>query len=222
MSVVEFKIMMGKTPLMIALFGGTLLFVGCQAAPPRGSAMQPASLGAVVDDANRRQEDNAEQAKFIVYVHEFELNKPRKESVKVWAVDPATGVNRPRQIYSRYQRGFRLNDYGREHIVMIADAIMHGAPHVVVVERSQTSKRADTVYEYPVHFNHHLDEQRRQTVVAALQSLGVEHAEQLVVIASAFPTGLSAEDALQAFSVTGSANRNSGAGARSLGASGGF
>ena len=65
------------TGLQLTLGAGLCLMVlaGCRALPPGGSPITPMPLGSVVDEANRMQEENAEPAKFIVYVHEFELNK---------------------------------------------------------------------------------------------------------------------------------------------------
>jgi hypothetical protein len=69
----------------------------------------------------------------------------------------------------------------------------------VVVERSETSKRWATKHHYPVHRNAELDALRRLVVVTALESLGVVNAEELVVIAPAYPTGMNAVEASSAY-----------------------
>ena len=109
--------------------------IGCKALPPSGSPITPVPLGSVVDEANRMQEENAEPAKFIVYCHEFELNKPF-ELPEEYAKSPQyDGI--PEFIL----RGFRLNPYGQDHVKRIAYELGRGSFNQVVVERSETSKQ---------------------------------------------------------------------------------
>ncbi len=182
------------------LLATPVLLLGCRATPPAGSPMQPAPLGHVVDEANRRQEENAEAAKLIVYTHEFELNKPRRKSPTPWQEEMDLndkGIVRE----SLEPHGFRLNEYGVEHVQQIAASLLGTQPgdRTVIIERSETSKHWNTLYHYPVHFNQRLDAERRQVVVDALRALGVEEPERSVVIAPAFPEGLESTEAIQAY-----------------------
>ena len=145
------------------------------------------------------QEENAELAKLIVYAHEFEIN-----------LQPQRLVDKSRDTfgYSPEVRphGLRLTVAGEDHVRQIAKILLgheYFDTHPnVVVEQSETSKLWATKHQYPVHRNPELDQVRRADVVAALTSLGVQDAEQFVVIASAFPTGLSAVEAAQAYEQT--------------------
>ena len=186
---------------------GVLMFVGCNMAKPLGAPIQAPPLGSVVDEANRIQEENAEFAKLIVYTHEFELNQPREHIDAPWSQDSGSSSHRE-------ARGFRLNDYGMDHVKRIARQMQSGINQVIVVERSESSRRWDTLYQYPVHTNPELDEQRRQVVVAALESLGVTHADELVIVATAFPAGQHSTEASQAYTTAfGNSSQGSGQGA---------
>lgn len=182
-----------------------ILLTGCFGNPPAGSPVDVRTVGSVVDEANRQQEENAEAAKLIVYMHEFEINMPRK-SVDA-EMDSEQFAFTPEQML----RGFRLSPDGQDHVRQIAQHIFASGYHsavndpnyipsqVVVVERSDTSKYWNTLHRYPVHFNDELDEARRLIVVNALLAFGIPNADQMVVIAPAFPEGLSADEAAAAY-----------------------
>lgn len=138
----------------------------------------PKMLGVEVDEWMMVQEQNAEAAKFIVYNHEFEASE--------WK----DGTNRG---------GWRLNSYGEDHLKQIAVNLVRGDLYPVIVERTHSSVKAGTEYEYPVHFNEELDLRRRQVVVASLQALGVSDAEERVVVAPSFAEGLTASEASRAY-----------------------
>ena len=123
----------------------------------------PEQLGTKVDHLMRTQEENAEASKYVIYQHEFKLNEPDKNV-----------------------SGFRLNEYGEDHVKRIAEMLRTGVVYPVVIERSQTSSRPGTEYNYPVHFNPELDLKRRAVIVAALNRMGIEDADQRVVVAPAF------------------------------------
>ena len=53
----------------------SFLTCGCNISPPGGAPVQPITLGTVTDEINRMQEENAEFAKLIIYMHEFEINE---------------------------------------------------------------------------------------------------------------------------------------------------
>ena len=145
----------------------------CYYAPPP----PPEVLGSKVDELMQMQEENAEASKYIVYQHEFKLNE-----------------------HDRGQPGFRLNEYGEDHVKRIAEMLKRGVGFPVVIERSQTSPRLETEHEYPVHFNPELDLNRRAVVVASLERMGVEDADHRVVVAPSsaqYATSAEAEQAYQ-------------------------
>lgn len=172
-----------------------LLLLGCKTTQ-RGLPIHPAPLGSKVDEANRTQENNAEAAKFIVYAHEFELNLPKQLPTADGQLRQDDDQHPPDGV--SLAPGCRLNDYGLDHVERIARELHRGAAWRVVVERSQSSKRWNTLHQYPVHYNDRLDEARRSVVVAALRGLGVTNADEIVSVASAFPEGLPSEEAIQA------------------------
>jgi hypothetical protein len=118
-------------------------------------------------------------------------------------------------------RTTRLNNAGEDHIKQIAAVIQTGAQLPVVVERSM-NKFSDGKNRYPVDPDPELDNQRRDVIVSALMQMGVQNADELVVVAPAFAqhaTGLEAEAAY----VQGLAgNRSSGAFGGGFGGFGGF
>lgn len=186
--------------------------LGCRHSPPSGSPINATPLGMVLDEANRIQEDNAEAAKFIVYVHEFELNQPFKLDREL------IGTPQYKNVPEELQRGFRLNLYGQDHVRQIARHLQQGTFQQVVVERSESSRAWMSKYRYPVHWNPTLDEHRRKLVVQALELLGVERANELVHIAPAFPFGLDSDEAARAYQ---SSRINGQGGGRNTGGGGG-
>ena len=183
-----------------------LLSLGCRLQPPGGQPIEPGLLGTVVDEANRTQEENAEASKFIIYMHEFEPNTPNyAELLRSKSTLPNEFEF---QTEDRVQ-GFRLNPDGQDHVRQIARSLIatqpldggqYYQPHrFVVIERSDTSKHWRTVHRFPVHYNDELDAARRNVVVNALSLLGVANADQIVVVAPAFPEGLNSDEASQAF-----------------------
>lgn len=183
------------------------ILVACHVQRPQGKVIEPVTHGTWVDDVNRQQEENAEQAKLIVYAHEFESNvhdtpAPSASDAKRQEHFEFTAEQRP--------RGYRLTPDGQDHVRQIAvmlqtDADCMSSP--VIVERSRSSRKWESQHGYPVHFNDELDELRRDVVVAALASFGVPNADELVIIAPAYPTGLNAAEAAAAF---GNAMQQSG------------
>lgn len=161
--------------LTLALVAAGL--VGCQSYG-RIEPAPPTMLGASVDEMNRTQELNAEAAKYVIYQHEFEPNFIAGKGEK---------------------DAWKLNGYGEDHVKQIAANLLRGDELPVVVERSQTSPKPGTDYEYPVHFNDELDEKRRRCVVAALTAMGVADAESRVVVAPSFSEGLTSGEAASAY-----------------------
>jgi hypothetical protein len=171
-SPVEYAICLCSLSVLLAAAGCTAPSMFYQAPPP------PEMLGTKVDQLNQIQEENAELSKFVIYQHEFELNK-EKEGVLV--------------------AGVRLNEYGEDHVRRIAENVRNGASYPVVIERSQTSAKAGTKYNYPVHLNPDLDMKRREAVVLALGRMGVADADTRVVVAPAFAQPLTGNEAQGAY-----------------------
>ncbi len=171
---------------------------GCRSHHPAATRCDVRTLGSVIDSVNQQQEENAELAKFTIYMHEFEINAA--------PIDDVPSVLGP-ETANREPRGYRLTSAGQDHVRAIAQQMLQMAasdggrqPTVnVVVERSNTSKLSSTVYQYPVNNNPQLDVVRRQMVVSALQQLGVSWAESCVMVAPAFSTGLSASESATAY-----------------------
>lgn len=222
----------GLLGVVFVLCSSVLMSVGCRVQPPGGASLQPGALGSVVDQANKIQEENAEAAKFIVYMHEFEANTPNH--AKLLQGKAAIPGEFKFATEDRI-KGFRLNPAGQDHVRQIARHLIstqsqnmdygNGPSRHVVVERSDTSKRWETVHRYPVHFNDKVDAARRQVVVNALSMLGVFDAERLVVVAPAFPEGLNAGEASQAYGQGfnyGGGNQNGNGRGGGFGGGGGF
>lgn len=173
---------------------------GCRGHLPGGNVIEPQVLGTQTDHINRLQEENAELAKLIIYSHEFEINLQEDGSAR--AADEKSNSTFDYHAPIRPQ-GFRLTEAGLDHVRQIADVLrsfeFSDHPPSVVVERSETSKRWDTEHHYPVYQNEELDEARRMVVVGVLETLGVPDANEIVVIAPAFPMGLNAREASAAY-----------------------
>ena len=129
----------------------------------------PPPNGAISDQIFNNQESNAEASDFIIYQHEFGLNKTK------------------------------LNDAGQDHVKQIAARILDGQDMLVMVERSRTSVKPGTEYKFPVNLNPELDMQRREVVVRSLVALGVEDAEDRVAVAPALRPGYKATEATNAY-----------------------
>ena len=157
-------------------------------------AESPMALGTQSDDIWRMQEENAEAAKFIVYDHEF------------MAPDVTNGMT---------SGGWRLNSYGEDHVKQIAANLNRGDIYPVIVERSQITPDPRSEFKYPVHFNEDLDSQRRQIIVASLAAMGVENADERVVVAPSFAEGITGSEARRAYirgTIGGRGQRTNGGG----------
>ena len=97
-------------------------------------------LGTQSDIVWRRQEAARSASDFVIYQHEF-------------VYDPDN------------QLRVRLNMAGEDHLKSIAARLHCGDPLPVIVERSMTSERPDSEYQYPVNPNPELDMKRREAVV---------------------------------------------------------
>ncbi|MHB8902355.1 MAG: hypothetical protein ACYC6Y_26650 [Thermoguttaceae bacterium] len=136
----------------------------------------PAPLGTLSDPIWRNQESNAEHSDFVIHMHEFQGNTER------------------------------LNTAGEDHVKQIAARLLSGQEAQVLVERSMTSARPETKYQYRVHPNVELDLARREIVVRSLAAMGITDAEQRVVVSPALTPGMTADEAEGAYraGVTGS------------------
>jgi hypothetical protein len=150
-------------------------------------------LGVQSDQIWRRQAAGAAASQFMVYQHEF------------------------------VKDGVRLNMGGEDHLKSIAARLHAGECLPVMVERSMTSKRLDTKYQYPVNPNPELDMKRREVVVASLVALGIPNADQCVVVSPALSPGVTATEAARAYNrglATGTSNFGGGRGAPGAGIAG--
>lgn len=162
----------------------------------------PVTLGTYVDAPLRIQEENAEASKYVIYQHEFKLNQSEQGDVL---------------------NGLRLNEDGEDHVRRIAENLRRGVPYQVIIERSRTSERADTRYGYPVHYDPQLDNRRRLVVVNALIAMGIENADELVVVSPAYAEGLTGREAERAYRRgLGFQGQGGGYGGSGGGFSGGF
>lgn len=151
-------------------------------------------LGTNSDTIWQIQESNAEASKFVVYQHEFKLNSDR------------------------------LNLGGEDHVKQIAVEVQAGALYPIVIERSMSSPRPDSKYLFPVNQNPELDLRRRHVVVQVLLAMGVQDAEQRVVVAPSFAQGYSAQEAEMSYyrALFQSGGAGSGFGGGGFGGFGGF
>ena len=164
-----------------------------------GDQRRVSQLTIEIDQMNEQQELNAEAAKFIVYQHEFDLNSSEG---------------------GKSLGGVRLNEAGEDHVRQIAGALKGGATFPVLIERSRTSSRAGTEFNYGVHYNPELDNRRRLVVVKALEKMGVVNAGKVVSVSPSFAQPLTGMEAEQAYRRSLRNNNNGGNGAG--GGGGGF
>ncbi len=119
----------------------------------------------------------------------------------------------------------RLNRAGEDHVKEIA-ARAGNVPFPILVEQSSMSRRAGDKYGYPIHNNHNLDVERRTMIVRTLVSMGVQDAEERVVVSPALTPGFEGFEAENAYyqMFNGAQNRNfnTGYGVGGLGGFGGF
>ncbi len=190
--------MLRDAALLVGLAPIGLGLVGCRW-PEYVDTTAPPPLGTGIDHIMKTQEENAEAWKYMVYMHEFELNE---------VDDQGNNIG-----------GWRLNEAGEDHVRQIAVNMKRGDQFPIVIERSDTSAKPGTRFNYPVHYNDALDGKRRQVVVAVLNSLGVPDADRRVIVAPAASEGLEATAAARQYS--NSLNRNQGRGGMGGGGMGG-
>ena len=209
----------------------TWIASGCRTQDPMGLPVEPETLGASLDVINQTQEENAERAKMIVYAHEFEMNQSPIALPEGSNLDLLQDFQFVKPLHVR---GFRITPFGQDHVRQIANQILNNRDMdsnsssngpLVIVERSRTSRYWSTQHRFPVHFNDELDEFRRRMVVRVLEQHGISDAEQLVIIAPAYPEGLSGIEAANAYSrsfgnTQGAGNGQNGSSGVSSGSSG--
>lgn len=147
-------------------------------------------LGTQSDCNWRQQAAGALASDFVIYQNEFEYH-------------PDHPMDR-----------VLLNMDGEDHLKSIAARLHCGAALPVIVERSTTSIRPDSEYQYPVNPNPELDIKRRDLVVRYLVTLGITNAEQCVEVAPAMAEGYTATEAIRAYDrgLTESTNNQGGFG----------
>ncbi len=129
----------------------------------------PAPLGTLSDPIWKNQESNAEYSDFVIHQHEFTGN---------------TEV---------------LNTGGEDHVKQIAARLLAGQDALVLVERSMTSPKPGTEYQYRVHPNPELDMRRREIVVRSLLAMGIADAAERVVVSPDLTPGITADEAESAY-----------------------
>lgn len=82
----------------------------------------------------------------------------------------------------------RLNNLGESHVRQIA-ARVGSVPFKVLVEPSSMKPLENTQFGYPIHPDPELDKKRRKVIVQALLAMGVQDAEERVVISPALAPG---------------------------------
>lgn len=152
----------------------------------------PQPIGSTIDPIWMKQEHNAEASDFVVHEHEFTGNTARLN---------AAGEQHVKQIAMRYSQRPDL-------------------PYPILVEPSSMSPRPGDKYGFAVHNDPALDLNRRQVLVAALQAMGVNDAEQKVVVSPALTPGFQSFEASNAYG-TGFGGQGGGGGAMGGGGGGG-
>ncbi|MDB5386771.1 MAG: hypothetical protein JWM11_2417 [Planctomycetaceae bacterium] len=131
----------------------------------------PYPIGTISDPIWQKQEHNAEASDFVVHEHEFTANTAR------------------------------LNAAGEQHVKQIALRFSQkpDMPYPVMIEPSSMSARPGDKYGFQVHNDPSLDLNRRQVIVAALQAMGLQDAEQKVVVSPALTPGFQEFEASRAY-----------------------
>jgi len=170
--------------LVVAACSLMLALSGCQGWKNQYRDFAPAPLGTLSDPIWQNQEANAEHSDFVIYMHEFQGNTER------------------------------LNTAGEDHVKQIAARLLGGQDAQVLVERSMTSTRGGTEFEYRVHPNPQLDLRRREIIVRSLAAMGITDAEERVVVSPALAPGFTADEAESAYrsGITGSTRGAPGGG----------
>ncbi len=159
-----------QTRLLIAATSVLMLAAsGCQGWKRHDRDHAPAPLGTISDPIWQNQESNAEYSDFVIHMHEFQGNTER------------------------------LNTSGEDHVKQIAARLMNGQDAQVLVERSMTSARPETEFQYRVHPSPELDLRRREIIVRSLAAMGINDAEQRVVVSPALTPGITADEAESAY-----------------------
>jgi len=119
----------------------------------------------------------------------------------------------------------QLNDAGIEHVKQIA-ARSDSVPFPIIVQRSSMSVREGTKYGFPIHNDEELDLQRREFLVSALLQLGVQDADQRILVAPALTPGFQSFEAERAYgqsmNMGGMGMGMGGMGMGGMGGGGGF
>jgi len=153
----------------------------------------PHPIGTISDSIWKKQEHNAEASDFVIHEHEFTANTARLN---------AAGEQHAKQIAMRFSQRPDL-------------------PYPILIEPSSMSPRPGDKYGFAVHNDPGLDLNRRQVIVAALQAMGLNDAEQKVVVSPALTPGFQEFEANRAYG-QGFGGMQGGGGAGGGGGGGGF
>ena len=180
------------TLLCAAICLGALGATGCECWKQYYQSPSSLPLGTASDPVWQNQERNAEASDFVVHEHEFQMDAE-------W-----------------------LNLGGEDHVKQIAARLLGGQETPVIVERSMSSPAPGTKYQYPVNPNPELDARRREIIVRSLAAMGIQDADQRVVVAPALTPGITGNEAENIY-YQGLGTQGYGAtGMRGLGGFGGF
>ena len=114
----------------------------------------------------------------------------------------------------------QLNPAGMDHVKQIA-ARLGAVPFPVIIERSTMSVAPGSRHQFPVNGHEELDMERREFVSRSLKTLGVNHADERVVVAPALTPGFEGFEGEQAYE-SGFSGQNGVGGGLSTGVNGGF
>jgi hypothetical protein len=161
--------------------------------PPHGPPHdRPFPLGQVTDSHWESQQANAEAADFIFYDHEFRYDTAKH-------VDTA-----------------QLSPLAKKKLEQVALRLEH-VPFPVVIE--ELPRNHDDARN---HAKGLLEQARRKTIVEQLNRLGITNADERVVVANAFPEGITGIEAERSYSNIIGGNFGGGTGRRFGGTGGAY
>ena len=166
----------------IALAAACLLVSGCAGphhkqshktygGPPYGPAHdRPFPVGQVTDSFWETQQTNAEAADFIFYDHEFK-----------------------RQTTGNHEETAQLSPLAKKKLEQVAMRLEH-VPFPVVIESFPRDHDAAKNHQKGL-----VENARRKTVVEQLNRIGITNADERVIVANAFPEGITGVEGEQSY-----------------------
>lgn len=140
--------------------------------PPYGPAHdRPFPVGQVTDSFWETQQTNAEAADFIFYDHEFRRTTSGPDRVETAQLAPLA----------------------KKKLEQVAVRLEH-VPFPVIIESFPRNHDAAQNYQKGL-----VEEARRKTIVEHLNQMGIQNADERVVIANAFPEGITGIEGERAY-----------------------